>query len=113
MNTYFITRHQGAIAWAQQQQLTIDHFVRHLLMPYEEEIVDDQVSLDTLQKGDTVIGTLPIQIAAQVCSRGANYYHLMLDIPAHLRGQNLSATQMEECNARIKPYQIKEIKNEE
>jgi len=111
--TYFITRHQGAIAWAQQQQLTIDRVVSHLLMPYEEETENNQVSLNTLQKGDTIIGTLPIQIAAQVCLQGANYYHLMLDIPVHLRGKNLSASQMNECNARIKPYNIKEIINGE
>jgi len=108
MNTYFITRHQGAIEWAQQQQLNIDAIATHLIMPYEKQVIKDkQIALTSLKKGDTIIGTLPIQIAAQVCAKGATYYHLMLDIPEHLRGKNLSATQMEECKRTNKTLRNK------
>jgi CRISPR-associated protein Csx16 len=30
MTTYFITRHPGAIAWAQQQGITVDRQLGHL-----------------------------------------------------------------------------------
>ena len=36
--------------------------------------------------GDTVIGTMPIYLAAPVCERGARYLHLALHLPNEMRG---------------------------
>ena len=73
MTTWFVSRHPGALQWMQQCGPAFDCHVPHL---------------DTaqVQRGDTVIGTLPVNLAAQVCARGAAYWHLALEMPAQQRG---------------------------
>jgi len=94
MTTYFVSRHPGAIEWAAHQQLTIDQQVPHL----------DAASL--VQSGDTVIGTLPINLAAQVCASGAAYWHLTLELPVELRGRELTAHDMLRAGARLERYEV-------
>ena len=93
MTTYFITRHSGAVQWALEEGLSVDR-------------QDEHLEVETVQKGDTVIGTLPINLAARVCQRGARYLHLSLELPPELRGRELSASQMRRCNAHLQAYQI-------
>lgn len=94
MPTYFITRHPGAIAWAKEQGITVDRQIAHL-------------DMDLIQPGDTVIGSLPVNLAAEVCDKGAAYVHLSLNVPEHWRGKELSAEQMSECGARLEGYELK------
>lgn len=94
MTTYFVTRHPGAIEWAAEQGLAIDRQVAHL----------DPVQV---QAGDTVIGTLPVNLAAQVCAQGARFLSLSLDIPPEWRGRELSAQELRACNARLEGYMVK------
>ena len=96
MTTYFISRHLGAITWAEQQGIKVDQHVTHL-------------DIDLIQSGDTVIGSLPVNLAAQVCGKGAAYLHLSLTLPEHLRGRELSAAQMTECGARLERYEIQMV----
>jgi CRISPR-associated protein Csx16 len=91
--TFFISRHPGAVEWAHRQGLAVDHWLAHL---------DPAV----VQPGDTVAGTLPIHLAAQVCARGGRYLHLSLDLPAHLRGRELSAQELNETGARLERYAV-------
>lgn len=93
MPTYFITRHPGAVAWARQQGITVDRQITHL-------------DIGLIQPGDTVIGSLPVNLAADVCNIGAAYIHLSLNLPEQWRGQELSAAQMAECGARLERYEI-------
>jgi CRISPR-associated protein Csx16 len=93
MTTYFITRHPGAIAWAQAQGISVDRQLGHL-------------DINDIQPGDTVIGSLPVNLAAEVCVRGAAYFHLALTVPEEWRGQELSAEQMQDCRARLEGYEI-------
>lgn len=93
MTAFFITRHPGAVEWARRQGLAVDCQLAHL---------DPAV----VAAGDTVIGTLPVHLAACVCERGARYVHLTLDLPADLRGHELDADALERCNARLESYQI-------
>ena len=92
---YFVNRHHGAIAWA-KQHLNIDVFVSHL-------------DVKALEKGDEVYGTLPVNLAAKCCKKGARYFHLSLEVPETLRGQELSEAQMEQLQATIQEYEIKEL----
>ena len=94
MSTFFISRHPGAAEWAERQGLQIDRRIVHL-DPAE-------VSCD-----DTVAGTLPVHLAADVCARGARYLHLALDIPEHARGRELTADELERFGARLKPFVVK------
>lgn len=93
MTTWFITRHPGARQWAQQQNLHVDRHVAHL-------------DPTDVQPGDTVIGSLPVHLAAAVCQRGARYFNLSLDLPAEARGQELSAAELDRYNTRLEAYVI-------
>lgn len=71
--------------------------------------VDKQVAhLDPaeIEAGDQVIGSLPVHLAAEVCARGARYYHLQIELPPELRGNELTAEQMEQCGAELKLYRV-------
>jgi len=94
MTTWFVTRHPGAVEWAERQGLKVDRQVAHL---------------DPAQvaPGDTVIGVLPVHLAAAVCERGARYMHLSIDLPPELRGRELSADELERCNARLEAFTVR------
>lgn len=96
MTTYFISRHPGARDWAASQGIAVDRMVSHL----------DPL---TIQPGDLVLGTLPVNLAAQVCARGGRYLHLSLDLPAQMRGQELSAGDMSRLGARLEEYLIRQV----
>ncbi|MBI4755522.1 MAG: CRISPR-associated protein Csx16 [Betaproteobacteria bacterium] len=91
MSTWFVSRHPGAVEWARRRGLVVDRWMAHL-------------DLEEVAAGDVVIGTLPIQIAAGVCSRGGRYLHLRLDLPAHQRGRELSADELEAAGAELEEY---------
>lgn len=93
MTRYFVSRHPGAIDWARQHGLAVDAFVPHL-------------DASTVAPDDVVMGTLPITLAAQVCERGASYLHLSLNLPHEMRGQELSATQLQTLRASLRPYHV-------
>ena len=94
MTTYFITRHLGALAWAKQQGVHYDVHLQHLF------------SLNKLQAGDRVIGTLPINMVFKLNQLGVSYVHLSLNIPPHLRGIELSAEQLNECEALLEEFLV-------
>ncbi len=96
MTTYFVSRHPGAADWARRQGLAVDRAVMHL-DPAE------------VRAGDLVIGTLPVNLAAEVCARGARYLHLALDLPADWRGRELDAADMTACGARIEEYDVRRV----
>jgi putative CRISPR-associated protein (TIGR02620 family) len=67
-----IFRHPSAIAWAEQQCAKVNERITHL-------------DIDLIQPGGTVIGSLPVNLAAQVCGKGAAYILLAPPI-AYLLG---------------------------
>lgn len=93
MTTYFITRHPGAIAWAKRQGITVDQQLAHL-------------DSGQIQSGDTVIGSLPVNLAAEVCAKQARYIHLTLELPLAWRGQELSADDMVRFDAHLQTYHV-------
>jgi CRISPR-associated protein Csx16 len=48
-----------------------------------------------------------VNLIAQVNARGARYFHLTLELPASLRGQELTADLMREHGARLEEYQAR------
>ena len=93
MSTYFVTRHPGARDWAHRHDLPIDRFLTHL-------------DLAQIQPGDRVIGTLPVNLAAEIQWRGCDYIHLSLKLLADLRDRELDADQLDACQARLQAYRI-------
>lgn len=94
MAQYFVSRHPGALEWAERRGLdakTIPHL--------------DAPTIRTLQPGDSVFGTLPVHLAAQVCARGARYHHLAL--PQAERGAELDADAMERAGAYLTPLTVR------
>ena len=94
MTTYFVSRHPGAVEWARRRGITVDRHVAHL---------DPQI----ITKDDTVIGTLPVNLAAEVCAREARHLHLSLDLPTAARGRELSAEELDQYGARLERYIIR------
>lgn len=99
MNTYFVSRHPGALEWAARQRLNVTHFVPHL-------------DTSRIQPGDSVLGSLPVNLAAQVCAKGARYWHLSLEVPSNLRGHELSADDLQRLRATLQPFHIETLSTE-
>ena len=99
MTTWFVSRHPGAVEWACSQGLQVDRWQAHL-------------DVSDIQPGDIVAGSLPANLAAEVCARGATYLHLALDVPASLRGVELSLQQMQESGARLTQMHIEIVRPE-
>jgi CRISPR-associated protein Csx16 len=91
MTIWFISRHPGALEWMQEARIPFDRHTAHL------EVAD-------IRPGDTVIGSLPVNLAAEVCACGASYRHLSLQLPAHERGRELSAEELEKYDASLETY---------
>lgn len=93
MTTWFVSRHPGAVEWARRQGLVVDRWAPHL-------------SIGEVRGGDVVIGTLPVNLAAEVCDQGARYLNLSLDLPEGWRGRELSAAELGQAGARVEEFVI-------
>ena len=93
MTTWFVSRHPGALHWMHAHGPAFDRHVPHL----------DPAQV---QPGDAVIGTLPVNLAAQVCARGATYWHLALEMPAQARGRELSADELQTLGATLQRFHV-------
>ena len=96
MTTWFVTRHAGAREWAAGEGIAVDRVVDHL-----------EPAL--LKAGDVVLGTLPVHLAAEVCARGGRYLHLLIDVPADLRGEEFTAAAMSRLGARLAEYSVRRV----
>lgn len=96
MTTYFISRHPGAGDWAASKGFHVDQRLAHF-------------DVDIVQAGDRVLGTLPINLVADVNARGGHYYHLTLELPAEARGRELTVADMCAYGARLEAYTAQKI----
>lgn len=97
MTTFFVCRHPGAIEWIKQKPFHIDRFVEHL-------------SIESINKGDTVIGILPFTLASQVCKIGATFIALDIEHARNTRGKELSKDCLTNLNCKLKGFEIVETK---
>ena len=96
MTTYFISRHLGAVEWAESEGFHIDQQLAH----FDTSLV---------QAGDRVLGTLPVNLIAEVNARGGRYFHLTLNLPADMRGQEITAAAMREYGAVLQEYRAERV----
>ena len=104
MATYLVTRHEGTRIWATaaakygRLPFAIDHVIEHL-------------DPSALTKGDVVVGTLPLAMAAALEARGIAFWALDLDLPPDARGQEISGTALyhlyKGLGARFTRYQVR------
>lgn len=94
MTIFFVTRHLGALAWAKKQGINYDVNLEHM------------GTIDHLKPNDIVIGTLPIHLVYALNQKKVRYVHLSLQIPAHLRGQELTVEQLDECQASLQEFHV-------
>lgn len=93
MTITLVTRHPGAVEWVARQGVAVDAQLPHL-------------DPACVQPGDIVIGTLPVNLAAEVCSRGGQFWYLSLDLPEVARGRELTADELEAFGARLEKYSV-------
>lgn len=96
MTTWIVSRHPGALEWLQRQGIEADQQVAHL-------------DLDRIAAGDRIIGTLPVNLIAELCKQGANYFHLDFKLLPEQRGQELSADDMDAAGAKLVQYVAKPL----
>lgn len=96
MTIWFVSRHPGALTWARQNGIAFDCHVAHL-------------DPEKIGAGDTVIGSLPVNLAAEVCARGAKYWNLSLRLAEQDRGQELSAEELQAYNTTMEHYEIRKL----
>jgi len=94
MTVYFVSRHERAHFWMQSQiqrgriDLRVDRWLTHL-------------DVREARDADVVVGTLPFNDVLLLQQRGARFLSLVMDLPAEVRGQELSATEMSAYGARL------------
>jgi len=93
MTTWFITRHPGALEWAHRHGLSIDRHIVHM----------DPADV---RPGDVVLGTLPVNLAADVCAKGARFGRQVQGEVEIARGRELSADDLERYGARLEEYRV-------
>ena len=91
MTIWLVSRHPGAVKWMCTNKIAYDRHVSHL----DPKLV---------QLGDVVIGSLPFNMASEVCARGARYINLSVRLKASDRGRELSAEQLQEYQACLEEY---------
>lgn len=93
MSVILVSRHAGTLDWFEKKGLAIDQHVVHF-------------DVNLLQKGDAVVGVLPIHLAAKVCALGCVYYHLEMQVPLEFRGKELTSEQLDLFGATLVPYSV-------
>ena len=95
MSIYLVSRHQGAVDW-----------MRHMGHHYDEHLTH-LANYEALSAGDVVVGSLPINIVADLADHSVTYWHLSLYIPEQLRGVELSAEQLSTLDAKLEEYVVR------
>ncbi|MDN5924215.1 MAG: CRISPR-associated protein Csx16 [Xanthomonadales bacterium] len=93
MTAYFVSRHPATIEWARQQEPHVDYQIMHL-------------NSDVLRPGDEVFDTLPVNLAGSVTARGAQCFHLSLNMPSSARGEELSARGMLIYSTHLEGFRV-------
>lgn len=95
---YLVTRHSGAKEWVENKGIAIDQLLEHV-DPFQ------------LKAGDTVVGTLPVNLIEKLTHLGVRYYHIKLNLDESHRGKELTAEEMNRLGAEIEEFRVKRGNN--
>lgn len=104
MTTWLVTRHTATVQW-------VKTMARHKRLPFSIDRVIEHLDVRRLAPGDTVVGTLPLSLAAALHERGMAFWSLDIDIPQSERAKELSALQLACFGARLTRYEVRESKH--
>ncbi len=99
MATWFVSRHLGAIEWMKMQDCSVDHWVEHL-------------NVDDVNSGDTVIGIVPLFLAAELYRKKVRFLALVLPQSLGDRGGEHSYQEMLIREAYLQEYQVYLVSDE-
>ena len=103
MTTYLVTRHEGTRKW-------VDAMAKHDRLPFAIDRMLEHLDTSVLKKGDVVVGTLPIHIAAELHAKGIEFWSLDLHVPPSDRGKELSGLHIAKYGARFTRYEVRSKK---
>lgn len=90
----FVSRHKGAYGWFNKHHPKLAENCE-----YKNHIITEEIA------GNIIIGTLPINLSVNA----EEYWHLTMNIPAEMRGKELTIEDMEALDCKIERYEIKKI----
>ena len=99
MTSIFVSRHAGTVAWAKKHGIKADLWVDHL----DTAIV---------RSGDTVIGTISMAAAAEICLKGAVFFAFDIPLKPEQRGRELSLEEISEMPCRLQQYRVFAVNGE-
>jgi hypothetical protein len=94
MTIYFITRHPSAIAWAAHKTSTLTGNSPIWRLTTSGRAIASSAACRSIWPPKCV---------------GAAYIHMVLTVPEHWRGKELSVERMIACGARLESYQLKKM----
>lgn len=91
-----VTRHIGAAQWV------------HATLGQPVQVIT-HLETQEIEPGCSYFGVFPLNLAAAICAAGAQCWAISVEMPAHLRGQELSAEQLVVLGARLVRYDVQAI----
>lgn len=95
---YIVTRHAGALAW-----------IRRRLAGQSSQELTHLVATFAPAPGDRVFGVLPLPWVERIHCAAAEAWVLEVEMPASLRGQELSEQQLDALHARLVRYEARAV----
>ena len=72
--------------------------------------VKSYMDFSKLRQGDVVFATLSVHAAAYLCSRGADYVHIAVNIPKHARDRYIPKEELVNLyNIRLMPVSVERL----
>lgn len=93
---WVITRHVGALVWLHSVGVRPDR-------------IESDLDLSRVRPGDSVVGVVPLCLAAGIGARGASCWHIVMDLEAHDRGRALGPRRMRQRNARLVQFEARRL----
>lgn len=100
---FIVTRHIGIVSVI-KEMLKGTNFETVKVLPFWSDNDTKE-----LKKGETVIGVLPVDIIADICEKGGNYYHLFLNIPQELKWKELTEEQVRNLKPRLEEFSVNRV----
>lgn len=95
--TFLVSRHAAAKRWL------LGEAARRGWRPV---VASTHCRPEDIDPGDRVAGTVPIQLAAAICARGAEYWHLEVAVDEGDRGRELGFDELIGRGATLRRYHV-------